>query len=360
MIEKYLNPLAHTKVFSMPISTERPSVAVIIPVRNGAAFIDAALASLAAQTAPPTEVIVVDDASEDDTNARVRQWQQVLPLRLITFAERSGTWRARDTAISEATSELIVQLDADDILLPQHVAVMTEAYGRAPGLIAPNRMLLSSSSGGVPEPITERLPGPDEQLAQMLILSFLGVGTLFSKELYEAVGGYRPCSCAEDWDLWIRMSAAGALISRPEQATYIYRMHPSNISSNVRRRETDPEIIQRFLDTCDDPAYRQVAQLSLLVRGGTKHLTGFARKAAPAGDSFWDPDLGTVLVSEERGSTPRLLRITSSEGQAPFFTAELDSHGYLTHCQISDASQLLTTWPDFGEHFQRGRSQGAR
>ncbi|MFE7465385.1 glycosyltransferase [Streptomyces sp. NPDC057499] len=344
----------------MPSPTERPSVAVIIPVRNGAEFIDAALASLATQTAPPNEVIVVDDASEDDTNARILRWQGLLPLRLITFAERSGTWRARDTAISEATSELIIQLDADDILLPQHVAVMTEAYRRSPGLIAPHRMLLSGDSGSVPEAIAERLPDAGEQLAQMLVLSFLGVGTLFSKELYEAVGGYRPCSCAEDWDLWIRMSAAGAVISRPEQATYIYRMHPANISSTVRRRETDPEIIQRFLDTCEDPAYRQVAQLSLLVRGGTKRLMDFVRKAGPAGDSFWHPDLGTVHISEESGSTPQLLQITSPGGQDPFFTAELDSHGYLTHCRVNGASRLLTSWPEFGEHFRRGRSADAR
>lgn len=297
------------------MSPSPPTTAVIIPVRNGASFIDQALASIAAQTLPANEVIVADDGSEDDTVRRVSRWTDVLPLTVLRTETRVGTWNARHTAISAASADLIIQLDADDILLPQHIAVMRRAYEREPSLVAANRLLWEHGEQSVPEPLHEPLPEAADQLGSVLVLNCMGIGAAFSRQTYHEVGGYRPCRYAEDWDLWIRFAAAGVSITLPQERTYIYRMHAANISSRVDRRVTDLEILDKFLEDCTDPAYRRVAALAKLQRAGATYLDALPRSTAATFSAqetgiaspsavHTDPDLGLVV----RGTSPGVER----------------------------------------------------
>jgi len=96
---------------------DAPVVSVIIPVFNGAATIGQQLAALDTQIdAPPFEVIVVDNASTDDTAAIVRA--TVLhraPLRLVSATERGASF-ARNVGAAHARSELLMFCDADDVV----------------------------------------------------------------------------------------------------------------------------------------------------------------------------------------------------------------------------------------------------
>ncbi|WP_405008895.1 glycosyltransferase [Kitasatospora sp. NBC_01539] len=310
-----------------PVGT--PTVAVIIPVLNGAAHIDHALASLVTQTVPPTEVVVVDDGSDDDTYERAGRWTDLLPLRVIR-GEHRGTWHARQTAIAATGSELVLQLDADDMLLPGAVAAMTKAYAERPGLIAPRRLLLvENETEDIPRPVTERLPDSDDQYAYMLVRNYLGVGCLYSRKDYEAVGGYRPCRYAEDWDLWLRFAAARIPVSLPIEPTYVYQMHSGNLSSNIDIGATDLEILGRFLED-GDAHHRLIAKLAYLQRAGLPYVESLEERApadspvavAAAGLSEGDPvevrydrDLGYVLVGHAADTGDRRLVVLSPDGQ---------------------------------------------
>lgn len=96
---------------------DAPVVSVIIPVFNGAATIGQQLAALDTQIdAPPFEVIVVDNASTDDTAAIVRA--TVLgraPLRLVSATERGASF-ARNVGAAHALSDLLMFCDADDVV----------------------------------------------------------------------------------------------------------------------------------------------------------------------------------------------------------------------------------------------------
>ena len=91
---------------------------VIIPCHNVAPWIEAALQSVADQTYPPHEVIVIDDGSTDDTVKRVRRLG--LTTKLLASNRRNGAG-TRNVGIAKATCDWIAFLDADDIWYPNHL-----------------------------------------------------------------------------------------------------------------------------------------------------------------------------------------------------------------------------------------------
>jgi glycosyltransferase involved in cell wall biosynthesis len=104
-----------------------PSVSVIIPAFNAAAFLAEAVESALAQTHAPLEIIVIDDGSTDST-------AEVAGRLPVTFMrqENAGVSTARNRAIARSRGELIALLDADDVWLPQKLAVQIEALDREP------------------------------------------------------------------------------------------------------------------------------------------------------------------------------------------------------------------------------------
>ena len=99
-----------------------PSVAVALPVRNGAATIDAAVESICAQTLADIEICVVDDASTDDTAERLAAWaDRDARIRVLAGPGR-GLQQALNIAIEAATAPVVARMDADDRSHPERLA----------------------------------------------------------------------------------------------------------------------------------------------------------------------------------------------------------------------------------------------
>lgn len=99
----------------MSEQSSKPRVSVIVAVYNGADFIHIALNSALAQTERNLEVIVIDDASTDNTCGVVEQYCRKDPrVRLIRSESQGGPARARNIGFDAATGEWVAILDADD------------------------------------------------------------------------------------------------------------------------------------------------------------------------------------------------------------------------------------------------------
>jgi hypothetical protein len=299
---------------------------VVVAAMNSVAFLDQALGSLATQTVPVDEVVVVDDCSDDDTAAHARRWTSVLPLRVVGTERRSGIWGGRRTGIAELTTDLVLQLDADDLFAPHHVEAMLDAYHRQPGLVSPRPLTWTGRGPWHPADYPKaRFPLPGDQLAQLLCTNYVVVGAMYPRKLYEEAGGYRPTRFGEDWDLWLRLVAAGAVVSKPDEATYVYRVRAASYSSLFDKDVAQTEVLDRFLAECADSAYRRVAKLALLQRIGPAFVDGLpacvptpdqTRPLTEAGlapdHAHADPDLGLVVRAGEHvavvdGEPPRLV-----------------------------------------------------
>jgi glycosyltransferase involved in cell wall biosynthesis len=93
-----------------------PTVSVIIPVYNGAAFLAEAIESVLAQTLPPGEILVVDDGSTDDSaGAAARYAPRVQVIRRVN----GGCGAARNSGVRLACGTLLAFLDADNVWVPE-------------------------------------------------------------------------------------------------------------------------------------------------------------------------------------------------------------------------------------------------
>jgi glycosyltransferase involved in cell wall biosynthesis len=99
-----------------------PLVSCVIGAYNGAPFLDQSLRSLAAQSHPRLEVVVVDDGSTDESTTIIDAWsRRDVRIRLIRTAH-GGPQHARNIGVAEAQGAFIAHLDQDNIAAPTRVA----------------------------------------------------------------------------------------------------------------------------------------------------------------------------------------------------------------------------------------------
>jgi len=120
-----------------------PLVSICLPTYNGERFIDAALASIAAQDYPCIEVIAVDDGSTDGTADRLRAWRK-RPLRLVVHGRNRGHNATWNETVARSTGAFVKFLHQDDELRPDCVTRMVRTIEDAPtaGLVFSRRRVV--------------------------------------------------------------------------------------------------------------------------------------------------------------------------------------------------------------------------
>lgn len=210
-------------------SRQFDEIAVIIPAFNSGTHIDQALASVAAQTVRPGAVVVVDDCSSDDTAVRARRWRTRLPLEVVRLDRNQGPGAARHHAITRCAAPLLAMLDSDDIFLPDHLETMAAAHSASPGLISAQELSWRPGAALTVSRAPRRFRDSTSALCAVLRGNVVNFG-FFSRSLYELAGGFRGQYYCEDWDLWIRMLRAGAILTATSHPTAIHRVHSRSLS----------------------------------------------------------------------------------------------------------------------------------
>lgn len=108
-----------------------PKVSVIIPAHNGAEYLGAAIQSVLDQTYSLFELIVVDDASQDDTSMVVAQFMDYR-LKYIALRQNRGASYARKTGLLASTGKIIFFLDQDDLFHPEKLALHVAYHEKFP------------------------------------------------------------------------------------------------------------------------------------------------------------------------------------------------------------------------------------
>lgn len=142
-----------------------PTVSVVIPARDAAAYIEVALGACLRQTRHDLEVLVVDDGSVDSTATLVRRVDDPR-VRLLSFARSRGVGAARNAALDVARGTWIATLDADDTMSDDRLEVLVaaaEAHGvdmvhddlflLHEGESEPYATLASSTDAGIDAPV---------------------------------------------------------------------------------------------------------------------------------------------------------------------------------------------------------------
>lgn len=211
-------------------SAEVLPISVVIAAYNQAAMLERALDSAAGQLpAAPAEVIVVDDASADETAAVAER----RGARLVRHSRNLGTAAARNSGVAAATQPWIALLDQDDEWLPHHLDTLWR--GRGSNVLVAGSALRCSADG---RRTVQGAPGSRPARLDPAALVFPGnivpaSAALVKREIVQAVGGFRPPDGVDDLDLWIRVLAQGPGVVAPA-VTIVYHEHPAQASGRIR------------------------------------------------------------------------------------------------------------------------------
>jgi glycosyltransferase involved in cell wall biosynthesis len=208
----------HRWAFSWNPAFQQP-VSIVIPCHNQARFLPDAIDSALAQTVPPHEVIVVDDGSTDDVAAVVRRYDGVKLIR----QDNAGVSAARNTGVRAARGTWIATLDADDKLAPAYIE----------RLIGKADIVSSTLETFGAESRTWKPPKARPTTADFVRMNHIMCCSLFRREWWERVGGYDEAmrNGYEDWDFWVRCSAAGAGVLAVPETLFYYRKHGGDRSA---------------------------------------------------------------------------------------------------------------------------------
>ncbi len=194
-------------------------VSVVIPVFNGARFIDETLRSVFAQDYRPIEVIVVDDGSTDDTPSVLARWPEVVVIR----QPNGGTASARNAGIARATGAFIALQDADDLWAPDKLSLQVQHLHEHPGDGYVVAHVQSFLEPGVERPAWVT----DTQLAEPRVG---GLGNLVvRREVLAAVGGFEAWD-PTDFDWSKRATEAGIAMGVVPKVLLMRRVHDTNLS----------------------------------------------------------------------------------------------------------------------------------
>lgn len=189
-------------------------VSVLLPVKNGLPHLHDAVASLAAQTHPDIEILVIDDGSDDGGPQQVLA--QALSHVRVMRSNGQGLAAALNTGLRAATGAFIARQDPEDLSHPERLARQVQHLLRHPeiDLLAATAdvadadgQTLDAVPAGCHLRDHDALQTHDALAAALPDASVLLPGTvIMRRDLLRRAGGYRPgFAGAEDYDLWLRL-----------------------------------------------------------------------------------------------------------------------------------------------------------
>jgi glycosyltransferase involved in cell wall biosynthesis len=226
----------------------RPKVSVIVTSYNLEHFLGEALTSVAEQTMTDWECVIVDDCSTDETAALAKLWteDQKTPkhdgrsfttkadprFRYVRTPQNLGLSGARNYGFSQSRGRSVLFLDADDLLAPNALDILSTALDRDSGLHIAYGSLDTMAHDGAQRKRNPWPAGAFSWHAQIAHLNQLHGASLMRREVLERSGGYRKRDWrAEDAAFWSRVTSLGFRAAKvTEETIQIYRMHDSQKS----------------------------------------------------------------------------------------------------------------------------------
>lgn len=332
-----------------------PRVTILLPCRNEAGYVQAAITSIRDQTFTGYEVMAVDDGSTDGSGEILHDWaSRDSRVRLLRTGGR-GLVAALASGLAAARGEIVARMDADDIAEPDRLRTQIDLMDADPRIAACGTGVRyfprDQVEGGALryERWINDLVTPEQIARDMFVECPIPHPTLMiRRHILLGVGGYRELGWPEDYDLVLRVWAAGYRMAKVPGVLLNWRERPDRASRTEERysaaqfRRIKVHYLQRTLLAGGRHA---------VVWGAGRVGKAFASDLAAAGtpiDAFVDVDprkIGQqvhdapVVPPEDLG---RLLKPTS-----PLVLAAVGSDGAREEIRAECTRQGLVELQDF-------------
>ncbi|HET9178081.1 MAG TPA: glycosyltransferase [Terriglobia bacterium] len=285
-------------------------LSVVVCTYNYGHLLPDTLRTLAAQTAPDFELVIIDDGSTDNTEEVAEQFRPQFQAFRYLKKTHSGPADSRNAGVRTARGTHIAFLDADDLWSPHYLCEIGKVLSAHPqaDLILCEGIIVRSENGMITEAVLHRgLPAlcgfarsPGEVFG--IVQAFSPSGMVFSRDLYNRAGPFDVETFgwfSEDIDWVFRALEAGAFCVCLKQRLYLYRRHGGNLtekasdsfrswlalySGTLKQSRKDPRIealarrairsrALRFLPTCSTSEGRLLLKRAIETLDGEPLIT---------------------------------------------------------------------------------------
>lgn len=218
---------------------ESPKTSVIIPCRNGQAYLAEAITSVLRQSRGPVEIIVVDDGSTDESAAIAQSFTEVVYVR----QDPAGVAAALNHGVRTASGTFVAFLSADDIWKADKLARQAAALAGSA-----NRLVFGHMQHFISPEIS-----PEE--ARVLVappapMPAYSAGTLFTRlSTFRAVGPLEESFTVGEFVDWYGRAKDSRLeIVMLDDVVSMRRVHPSNHSTQTLKKRSYAPVLKALLD----------------------------------------------------------------------------------------------------------------
>jgi glycosyltransferase involved in cell wall biosynthesis len=270
-----------------------PKISVVMPTRNAAGTLAASLDSLVAQSFKDFEVVLVNDASTDDTLQIAEGYRNRLLLKIVSVEENQGVAKSINMGLTHTDSEYVARLDSDDIARPdrldKQIAFMetyasVDVCGSDMEVFSDqdaNRYLLAHPTGNL-----------EIKTAFVQRCAIAHPSVLARRSFFDSVGQYDPrFDFAEDYELWCRASLLGTQFANISEPLTYYRRHGGQVTLQKAQLQFERDI-----------AIKKKYLIGLLDGAPSGHLAEFLSLQA----QFPSKEVATAVLVD---CTPALLHL---------------------------------------------------
>ncbi|MSU50157.1 MAG: glycosyltransferase [Opitutus sp.] len=223
-------------------------MSVVLPVRDAAATVARAIASIRAQTFSDWELIAVDDGSTDGTREILRELVRVEPRLKLVEQVQAGVAVAANAGAAAARGEMIARMDADDVSHPERlaaqVAFLDAPENRTVGvvgcLVEYGGDRAANAGYALHVDWVNALVTPEAiALNRFVEAPLANPSVMFRRELVARHGGYRDGDFPEDYELWLRWLDAGVRMAKVPRRLLTWNDAPTRLTRTDPRYAPD-------------------------------------------------------------------------------------------------------------------------
>jgi glycosyltransferase involved in cell wall biosynthesis len=217
-----------------------PTMSVVMPVYNAAAYVEQAVASILSQTLADFEFLIFDDGSTDDSPRLLADLAHKDRRIRLTRGPHLGYVPWLNKSIADAVAPFLARMDADDVALPARLERQADYLAAHPECVALGTNYVSIDSDGDVLGRSDQETEPPRIHAQLLggKLGVLAHPTVVMRlDAVRRVGGYNAqFEPSEDLDLWFRLAEYGELANLGDELL-LYRQHVASVCYSQAERQ---------------------------------------------------------------------------------------------------------------------------
>lgn len=222
---------------------QNPKISVVMSVYNGERYLRQSVESILKQTFDDFEFIIIDDGSTDNASGILEEYQKSDSRIRLLRQENMGLTRSLNRGINLAKGEYIARMDSDDISTPERLAKEVGFLDENTEFVLVGSWADVIDDGGASKIVwkSPHYPASDLMCRWRLLFNncFMHSSVMFRREAVLKLGGYdENLRQGQDYDLWVKMAAAGKIANLPLMLTKLRKFHADNIGSRYEK-ETD-------------------------------------------------------------------------------------------------------------------------